>query len=262
MVLSGLERADLAEESFDAALVSGLEYLRIQAIGSVLKEDGKESIMMGFADLDSFDLTQVLRDRWAEGVTSLVFEPILATVCSTDKPVEIDFDKWRRTLCDIFGSNDMILKNLEWMEIGLRATANDEDAIQKAKSTSQNPDEQTAGVQRLVQLICCASKGLSPADCISAQASFLIAMPAVLNKTVLGQAFTRMVARRWIYLATEQKFFLTSPTFYASRILGAASQTVPTISECATLLIVVGEATRLTWPQAMLRRLRQLSQQL
>ena len=251
---------DLAEENFDAALLSGLEYLRIQAIGSVLNEDGKESIMMGFADLDSFELTAVLRDRWAEGVPSFVFQPILATLCSTDKPLEIDFEKWRRTLCDVFASNDMILKNLEWMEIGLRATDGAEDAIRKAKSTGQNPAEQTFGVQRLAQLICCASKALPPLDCISAQASFLVAMPAVLNKTVLGQAFTRMVARRWIYLATEQKFFLSSPTFYASRILGAASQTVPTISECANLLLQVGEATRLTWPQPMLRNLKILSE--
>ena len=94
----------------------------------------------------------------------------------------------------------------------------------------------------------------------SRRLSYLQCQP-VLYKTVLGQAFTRMVAKRWIYLATEQKFFLSSPMFYASRILGAASQTVPTISECAKLLLLVGEATRLTWPEPMLRRLKELSQQ-
>ena len=253
--------SDLAEGNCDAALLSGLEYLKIQAIGSVLKEDGKEAIMMGFADLDSVELTPVIRDRWAEGVPSLVFEPILATLCSTDKPLEIDFEKWRREICDLFRSNEMILDNLEWIQIGLRATLGDEEAIKKAKNAGQNPAEQAPGIQRLAQLICCALKSLSPLDCISAQASFLVAMPAVLNRTVLGQAFTRMVAKRWIYLATEQKFFLSSPTFYASHILGAASQTVPTISECANLLLMIGEATRLSWPEPMLDRLKVLSRQ-
>ena len=57
------------------------------------------------------------------------------TLCSIDKPVEIDFEKWSRTLCDLFGPNDVILKNLEWMDIGLRATNGDEDAISEAKNT-------------------------------------------------------------------------------------------------------------------------------
>lgn len=251
---------DLAKENFDAAFISGLEYLRIQAIGSILKENGQESIMMGFSSLDSFELTAVQQDRWAEVVPSLVFEPILSTLCSTDKSLEINFEKCRRTFCNVFGSKEVILKNLEWMEIGLRATNRDEDAIQRAKRAGQDPIEQTPGVQRLAQLICCASKALSPLDCISAQASFLVAMPPVADKTVFGQAFTRMVAKRWIHLAKEQKFSLSSPSFYASRILSAASQNVPTISECAILLLLVGEATRLTWPQPMLRRLKELSQ--
>jgi hypothetical protein len=86
-------------------------------------------------------------------------------------------------------------------------------------------------------------------------------MSPILFNTVFAQAFTRMVAKRWSYLATEQRFVLNSPTFYASRILQAASQTVPTISECASLLLLVGEATRLTWPQPMLGRLKVLSLQ-
>ena len=235
---------ELANKDFDASLIAGLDYLRIQTIGSVLKEEGKDSIIIGYGDLDSFELTAVQRDQWAEVVPSLVFEPILMTLCSIDKPVEINLDKWSSTLRDVIGPNDVLLKNLKWMDIGLRATNGDDAAISEAKNTAQKSDEQTS--QRLAQIICCAAKSLSPLDCISAQASVLLGMPPVLYKTVFAQAFTRMVAKRWIYLATQQKFCLSSPMFYASRILDAASQTVPTISECARLLLLVGEATRLT----------------
>jgi hypothetical protein len=249
---------ELAKEDFDAALIAGLDYLRIQTIGSVLRGEGKDSIITGYGDLDSFELTRAQRDQWAEVVPSLVFEPILMTLCSIDKPVEIDLDKWRNTICNVIGPNDVLLKNLEWIDIGLRATNGDDIAILKAKNTARNPDEQAS--QRLAQAICCAARSLSPVDCISAQAAVLLAMPLVLYKTVFTQAFTRMVAKRWIYLATRQKFFLSSPTFYASRILDTASQIVPTISDCASLLLLVGEATRSTWPDPMVRRMKELSQ--
>jgi hypothetical protein len=250
---------ELAKKDFDTALVAGLDYLRIQTIGSVLRIDGKESTIIDYCDLDSFELTEIQRDQWAQVVPSLVFEPILMTLCSTDTPVDINLDKWRSTLRDIFGPNNALSNNLKWMDVGLRATNGDDAAISEAKNTAQKSDEQIS--QRLAQIMCCAAKNLSPLDCISAQASVLLGMSPGLYKTVFAQAFTRMVAKRWIYLATQQKFFLSSPMFYASRILDAASQIVPTISECASLLLLVGEATRLTWPELMLRRLKELSQQ-
>lgn len=250
---------DLAEEDFDAALTSGIEYLRIQTIGSALRETGKDAIIAGYGNLDSFELTAAQRAKWADAVPSQLFEPILMAVCSTNKGVEIDFNKWTNVLYRDFGSNDVLLKNLEWIEIGLRATDGDEDAIAKAKNTARQSNEQTSGTQRLAQLICCASTALSPIDCISAQASFLVAMSPILFNTVFAQAFTRMVAKRWSHLATEQRFLLNSPMHYASRILQETSQTVPTISECASLLLLVGEATCLTWPQSMIHRLKELS---
>ena len=226
---------ELAKEDFDAALIAGLQYLRIQTIGSVLKGEDKDSSIIEYCNLETFELTAVQRDQWAEVVPSLAFEPILMTLCSIDKPVEIKLDKWGSTLRDAIGPNDVLMKNLKWMDIGLRATNGDDVAISEAKNTAQKSDEQTS--QRLAQIICCAAKSLTPLDCIAAQASFLLGMPPVLYKTVVAQAFTRMVAKRWIYLATQQKFSLSSPMFYASRILDAASQTVPgpnVIVSCCT----------------------------
>jgi hypothetical protein len=250
--------SELAQQDFDAALISGLQYLRIQTIGSVLREEDQKLIIEGYGDLDSFELSMEQRRQWAEATPSLVFEPILMTLCSTDEPPEIDFKNWSGILAEPFGYDDTILKNIEWMEIALRATNGNEDAIAKAKKAAQNLAAEAPGIQRLAQLICCASKALSISDCVSAQASCLIAMPPVLHNTVLAQAFTRMVAKRWMYLAREQKFLLGSPALNAPQILEAASQTVPTISECANLLLVIGEAARLTWPQQMLQRLKEL----
>ena len=162
--------SDLAQEDFDAAFLSGLDYLRIQTIGSVLKQEGKESVMLGFEDLDSVQLSAAHRNEWEATVSSLVFEPILMTLCSTGKPLKINIEKWRSTLRDVFGFNGVSLKNLEWIDIGLRAMNGDEAATTEAKSTAQKSDEQTPGAQRLAQIICCASKALSSLDCISAQA--------------------------------------------------------------------------------------------
>jgi hypothetical protein len=68
-----------------------------------------------------------------------------------------------------------------------------------------------------------------------------------------------MVAKRWIYLATEQKFFLSSPMFYASHPWrGITNGTDRRMCES---VLLVAEATRLTWPQPMLLRLNELSQQ-
>jgi len=250
--------SNLAHEDFDAALISGLEYLRIQTIGSVLRDEGKESIIEGYGELDSLELSMEQRSKWAEATPSLVFEPILMTLCSTDKPVEINFKNWSSILSDAFSYNDAILKNLEWVEIGLRATNGDGDVIAKAKNAAQNLTEETPAIQRLAQLICCASNALSVSECVSAQASFLLAMPRILHNTVFGHAFTRMVAKRWMFLAREQRFLISSPTFYVPRIQEAASQKVPTISECAELLLLVAGAVRLTWPQQMLEGLNHL----
>lgn len=249
---------ELAAEHFDEALISGLEYLRIRAIGSILRKDKRESDLLGFVDLESVELTQALRDRWVESVPSLVLEPILMTLCSTDKPVEIELDNWRKVLYGTFGPNETVLKNLEWIDIGLRAMNGDDSAVSETRKASQSADP-TA--KRIAQVIFCFSKSFSPRDSVSAQVSFLIGIPAIMYQTVSTQAFTRMVARRWIYLAKHQKFMLSSPRIYAARILDAASQTVPTIAECSSLLLLVTEATGLTWPQSMRRQVEELSRQ-
>lgn len=84
-------------------------------------------------------------------------------------------------------------------------------------------------------------------------------MSRILHDSVFAHAFTRMVAKRWMFLAREQRFLIGSPALYVPRILEAASQKVPTISECAKLLLLVAESVRLTWPEQMLEGLNHLS---
>ena len=252
---------DLAREDLDAALNSGLEYTRTQLLASNLREQsGDPFTTIEYANFDFKKLGIELRDKWVESIPWQVFEPILMTLCSTDSLPQIDFNAWRDVLVSNLGTHEIILNSLDWMETGFRATRGDADATANAKNMAGTAGATPPAIQRLAHIICCASKGLSINECISAQSSFLLKIPTTLATTVFAQAFTRLVAKRWIYLATEQKFLLGSPAFYAPRILDAASQTVPTISECANLLLVVGEATGLNWPQQMRKSLTELSQ--
>ena len=196
---------------------------------------------------------------WIELIPSQVFEPLLMTLASTDSQCQIDFNGWRDVLVRDLGSHDLIVNGLEWMEIGIRASQGSADAIAKAKDTALTASVTAPTTQRLAHIICCASKFLSITECISAQCSFLLSLPTTLENTVNVQAFTRLVAKRWIYLAQKQKFLLGSPAFHAPRILDKASGTVLSISDCASLLLVVAEAARLTWPQQMLDSLHELS---
>jgi tetratricopeptide (TPR) repeat protein len=249
---------DLAREDFDAALNSGLDYTRTQLLASNLREQSGDPLTtIEYGNFDFEKLGIELRDKWVESIP-WVFEPILMTLCSTDSLPQIDFNAWRDVLVRNLGTHEIILNSLDWMETGLRATRGDADATANAKKMASTAGATPPAIQRLAHIICCASKGLSINECISAQASFLLKIPTILANTVFAQAFTRLAARRWIYLATEQKFWLGSPAFYAPRILDAVSQTVPTISECASLLLVVGQAARLTWPQNMLDSLSEL----
>jgi hypothetical protein len=134
----------------------------------------------------------------------------------------------------------------------------DDNAISEARKALQSSD---LTIKRFSQIICCASKNISAVDCVSAQVGFLIGIQPIMYRTVSTQAFTRMVARRWIYLANNQNFMLSAPRIYAARILDAASQTVPTIAECASLLLLVTKATGLTWPPSVRRQVEELSGQ-
>jgi len=144
----------LADEDFDAALISGLDLVRIEMIGSAVKEEGKESIIQGYGNFDSLELSIDLRSKCAEVTPFRVFEPILMTLCSTDSPPQIDFNNWRSMLANTFGSHDVILKSLEWLEIGSRAATGDEDATAKAKDLAKNSTGVIPAVQRLAHLLC------------------------------------------------------------------------------------------------------------
>ena len=53
---------------------------------------------------------------------------------------------------------------------------------------------------------------------------------------------------------------MLSPGIWSDKILDAISVLAPTASDVAKLLLLVGEATAITWPNEMLFELRQISQ--
>lgn len=247
----------LAEEDFDAALISGLDYVKIEVAGSAYRAAGKEAVLEGYVNFGNEELSPEFHNQWVEAIPFRVFEPILMTLCSAEKSPQINFNAWRQLLRKTLGTHDLIDKTLECLEIGL---TRDADATKKALSMAHKSPPVIPAMQRLGQLICCASKTLAIKECIAAQASYLLAMPSPLEKTLIADAFTRMVAKRWRDFATTQKFLITLPTFYSPILLQAASQKVPTIADCANLLILVAEAAQITWPTKMAGRLRQLGQ--
>ena len=197
----------LATEDFDNALKSGLEYTRALLLASGLRQQtGDPLTTIEYGNFDFEELGKELCDKWVESISWQVFEPILMTLCSKDSPPQIDFNVWRDVLTKTLGIQEIILNGLDWMEIGLHAMSGEMDAVARAKDLAWEASSIQTGLRRLAQIICCASKVLSPMQCISAQSSFLLSIPATLENTVTAQAFTRLVARRWIYLAREQRF--------------------------------------------------------
>lgn len=250
----------LAEEDFEAALLTGLDYVKIETVGSAYSAAGKDAILQGYGNFSNEELSLEFQNQWVEAIPFRVFEPILMTLCSVDNLPQINFKAWREVLANRLGTHDLIGTTLECLEIGLRAAARDAEATKTAHNLARNSPPVIPALQRLGQLICCASKTLSIRECIAAQGSYLLAMPSPLEKTLIADTFTRMVAKRWTDFAKTQKFLITSPTFYSPIILNATSQKVPTTSECANLLLLIAEAVRITWPTQMAEGLRLLSQ--
>jgi len=53
---------------------------------------------------------------------------------------------------------------------------------------------------------------------------------------------------------------MVSPGIWSEKILSAISLSSPTASDIAKILLIVGEATGIRWPDEMLSELRQVAQ--
>lgn len=253
---------DLASVDLDSALTSGINYVATQVRSSGLRksrgDEPVENLYGNFQDplgqLSSSELSKVV-----EALSTMVLEPVLMTLCSVISPLDIDLAKWRKVFRDSFGQIELLDVALNWIEVGRKATAGDQNSILAAKHATWNQVPTDPVGQRFAHLICSSSNYIQAAECLGLQASFLLQIAKPMEGTINTQAFTRMVAKRWNYLAHHQKFLIASPNLYVSKILKATAPPVPTISECAKLLIIIGDAIQARWPLGMQGQLKSLA---
>lgn len=259
---------DLSLCDFNAAFQSGLENV---GCGILAEQIGKGKNIQDLTNIygDFKNWSQQLSphslDELAGNFPSIVIDPILMTLCSmisSPSVPSIDLMKWRESLINILGEREIITTILDWITIALRSIDRDEASIRKVREFAfTSLPGVSANEHRMAQLICCGSLNLSVKENLGAQTSILLSLSQRQYITTYEVAFTRMVTKRYIHLAENQRFLLSSPSMYCPRIRKAASSKVPTLQEVATLLLLVGEAIHIRWPDDILGQLRFLSTQ-
>lgn len=106
----------------------------------------------------------------------------------------------------------------------------------------------------------CVSPDIQLSETMSAQFSMLknMILP-VMASSHWAIFYFRMVAKRWNYLANNQKFLMLLPSIWSEKILDTISVASPTASDVAKLLLLIGEATSINWPKEMLFELKEIS---
>jgi hypothetical protein len=213
-------------------------------------------------DIDSYlqNLDQGFYDKWSEGISVFILEPMMMFISALDEQPKLDFAKRVDYFIDNFGEEHRSVKSVKWLEKVISAAFGDDDAIEKITDDVRNPSVVSEHTRRLSILAICVSPNIQLSETLGAQFSMLKTMmlPAMAN-SYWAMFFYRMVVKRWLYLAGNQKFLMLSPGIWSDKILDAISVSFPAAPDVARLLLLVGEATGITWPNEMLSELRQIS---
>lgn len=254
----------LVNKGFDRALVAGMEYAKLFAILPDYKILMGERLNLNEpVDIDSYlqNLDQGFYEKWSEGLSAVILEPMMMFICALDEQPKVDFSKWVDQFIDTFGEAHRSVKFVKWMEKAIFAAFGGSDVIETIRRDAWEASIESEQTRRLSILAMCVSPNIRLSETLSAQFSMLKTMmlPALEN-SCWAIFFYRMVARRWTYLANNQKFLMLSPGIWSDKILDAISVSAPTASDVAKLLLLVGEATAIIWPKEMLSELREISQ--
>ncbi len=155
-----------------------------------------------------------------------------------------------------FGKNDIIYNAIDLFEKGVKSNFGDEKDFEIIKEYAYNNEKLPEPLQRLPYLTCCASKHLHLNEVLSFQASALLNLSNLLQIKIWAIPFFKMVVNRWKFLAERQKFLFSSPNLWAPIILEATSTEINSSSDCANLILLIGEAIKVNWPSEMLEKLR------
>jgi tetratricopeptide (TPR) repeat protein len=254
----------LVNRDFARALEAGMGYAKLFAMLPDYKTlMGERWNLNEPVDIDSYlqNLDQGFYDKWSEGLSALILEPMMMFICALDEQPKYDFSRWVDQFIDTFGEEHRSVKFVKWMEKAIFAAFGGSDAIEMIRRDAWEASIESEQTRRLSILAMCVSSNIELSETLSAQFSMLKTMMlSIMANSCWAIFFYRMVAKRWTYLANNQKFLMLSPGIWSDKILDAISVSAPTASDVAKLLLLVGEATSITWPKEMLSELREISQ--
>ena len=254
----------LVNRDFNRAIEAGIEYAKLSAILPAHKESRGELWKLNEAvNLDDYfkEPGQDFFTKWSVYISELIIEQMVMFICILDELPLIDFQKWFDKLTDIFGEKDKAVKSVKWLERIISSVFGNEAAIEEIREDAKSHPGQSEHTQRLSILAMCASKHLQLSEVLSAQFSMLKTMMHPMMKNSYGAIFFyNMIVKRWVFLAENQRFLMVSPGIWYEKILSSISLSSPTASDIAKILLIVGEATGIRWPNEMLSELRQVSQ--
>jgi hypothetical protein len=254
----------LVNMEIDRALEAGMEYAKLIAMLPDYKSLMGEHLNLNEqVDIDGYlqNLDKGFYDKWFDGLSAFILEPMMMFLCALDEKPNLDFSRWVDQFIDTFAGGHRSVKFVKWMEKVISTVFDDSDAIEMIRRDARNSFSESEQTRRLSILAMCVSPNIQLSETLSAQFSMLKTMILpVMADSYWAIFFYRMVAKRWAYLANNQKFLMVSPGFWSDKILHAVSVASPTVSDIAKLLLLVGEATAINWPKEMLSELRELSQ--
>ena len=254
----------LVNRDFDRAIEAGIEYTKLFSVLHNYKEArGKQWKLNEPINLDDFfKMTgRNFFTKWSECISGLIVEPLMMFICISEELPTLDYSKWIDNLIDIFGEKDKAVKSARWLEKVASSVFGDEAAIEEIREDTSNSSDQSEHTRRLSILSMCVSTHLQLSEVLSAQFSMLKTMMLpMMASSYWAMFFYNMVVKRWTFLAENQRFLMVLPGIWSEKILSAISLSSPTASDIAKILLLVGEATGIRWPDEMLSELRQFSQ--
>jgi len=254
----------MVKREFDRALEAGMAYAKLFAMLPDYKTSmGDRWNLNEPVDIDSHlqNLDQGFYDKWSESLSAFILEPMMMYICALDEQPKFDFSRWVDQFMNTFGEQHRSVKFIKWMKKAISAAFGNRDAIEMIRKDAWEASIESEQIRRLSILAMCVSSNAQLSETLSAQFSMLKTMMLpVMANSCWAIFFYRMVAKRWTYLANNQKFLMVSPRIWSDKIIYAILVSAPTASDVAKLLLLVGEATTTTWPKEMFSELREISQ--
>jgi tetratricopeptide (TPR) repeat protein len=252
---------DLLDGKFRAALVSGIEHVRIISLGNHIassEQANSESTLVRTLDLDKdFDLyREQITPDWINQIPPLAILPMVMSFSIAKRRPTLE--KCCSHLERMFGKIQLLADAVRWAEIGFRATVgSNEEATAYARSIVLNRDSLPEPLRLFPIAICAASKGVPLVEALFWQQQ-LLGIAARLPGTAMSEITCLMISNRWLTVAKEQPFSLRN-RWERERLLDAAGTKLIGVRECAALLLIAAEAIHVRWPPEGLQTLQSLA---